>query len=204
MSPSSGKIVGFAGSLSQPSRTRALVQAAVDGASDRYSLESEVFDLLDLAPSLGAAKRLSDLAPGAMAVARSIVSADALVLGSPVYKGSYGGLFKHLFDLLDPACLAGRPVLLCATGGGARHALVIEHQLRPLLGFFEALTLPTGVYAADSDFRDGALVDGPTCDRLNRGIAQLAPFFNATDQHGRLSDWQEEAASFASSSRAAE
>jgi FMN reductase len=108
-----------------------------------------------------------------------LVSADALVLGSPVYKGSYAGLFKHLLDLLDPLSLVGKPVLLVATGGGPRHALVIEHQLRPLLGFFEAQTLATGVYASDSDFRDGALVSELLLERLDRAVEQFAPFLSA-------------------------
>ncbi|MFD1810195.1 NAD(P)H-dependent oxidoreductase [Gemmobacter lanyuensis] len=92
------------------------------------------------------------MAATARAALEVILSADALVVASPVYKGSYTGLFKHLIDLIDPAALQGKPVLLAATGGGDRHALVIEHQLRPLFGFFEAQTLPTGVYAADRDF----------------------------------------------------
>ena len=100
-----------------------------------------------------------------------MLSADALVLASPVYKGSYCGLFKHLFDLLDPLSLAGKPVLLGATGGGPRHALVIEHQLRPLLGFFEAQTLATGIYAADRTSSTGLVASAP---RLNGWTARSA------------------------------
>ena len=79
-------------------------------------------------------------------------AADALIVGSPVYKGSYTGLFKHLFDFVEPEALAGKPVILTATGGGPRHALVVEHSLRPLFGFFTALTIPTAIYASDQDF----------------------------------------------------
>ena len=166
-------VIGIVGSLSRPSRTRALVELAVSRACARFAAEGETFDLTDLGPSLGASPRLSDLAPKAREMVDLMVAADALVVGSPVYKGSYTGLFKHLFDLLDPAALAGKPVLLTATGGGDRHALVIEHHLRPLFGFFEAATLPTGVYAADRDFANGELVSDLTLDRLDRAVAQL-------------------------------
>lgn len=169
-------IVGFAGSLSKPSRTRALVEAAVDRAATRFGLDGEVFDLLTFAPSLGTAARLADLDPAARWAVDTLLDADALVLASPVYKGSYGGLFKHLLDLLDPLSLIGKPVLLGATGGGPRHALVIEHQLRPLLGFFEAQTLATGIYAADSDFVDGAVATPAAIERLDRAVGQFAPF----------------------------
>ncbi len=169
-------IVGIAGSLSRPSRTRALVDLAVSGARRRFDRSGATFDLNDFGPSLGSAARLADLAPEARALVDALLAADALVVASPVYKGSYSGLLKHLFDLLDPVALAGKPVLLAATGGGDRHALVIEHHLRPLFGFFEAATLPTGVYAADRDFADGALVAGLTRERLDRAIAQFDPF----------------------------
>ena len=62
---------------------------------------------------------------------RQIESADALIVATPVYRGSYTGLFKHLFDLVDHEALIGTPVLLAATGGSDRHSLVIDHQFGP-------------------------------------------------------------------------
>ena len=174
-----GIITGLAGSTSRPSRSRALVEAAVDRVGRRFRLPGQVFDLNDLGPSLGASAKLSDLAPVARSAVEAILAADALVVASPVYKGSYTGLFKHLFDLLDPAALVGKPVLLCATGGGDRHALVIEHHLRPLFGFFEAAALPTGVYAADRDFADGRPASAQLLDRLDRAVAQFDPYLVA-------------------------
>ncbi|WP_342665157.1 NAD(P)H-dependent oxidoreductase [Kaistia granuli] len=103
----------------------------------------------------------------------AILDADALVVASPVYKGSYLGLFKHLFDLIDPKQLAGKPVILGATGGSERHALVIEHQLRPLFGFFNTQIVPTGLYATEKDFDDGAV--GPALsERIGVAASQLA------------------------------
>ena len=141
------RIVGLSGNLTRPSKTRALVEAIVGRVAGRFDATGVVFDLRDFAPSLGNATRRIDLDPDADRALAAVTDADLLVVASPVYKGSYTGLFKHLFDLLEPGCLAGKPVLLAATGGGDRHALVIEHQLRPLFGFFEAATLGTGVYA---------------------------------------------------------
>ena len=146
-------------------------------AAARFDLQGAVFDLSDIGPSLGQAGKLSDLAEFSKAAVATILSADALVIASPVYKGSYSGLFKHLFDLLDPVSLAGKPILLAATGGGDRHALIIEHQLRPLFGFFEAQTLATGVYASDTDFAAGQPVAPALLTRLDRAVDQFAPWF---------------------------
>lgn len=171
-------IIGLSGNLDRPSKTRALVQTVVSTAASQFETAGTIFDLADFGPSLGTARRISDLDSSARAALDIVLSADALVVGSPVYKGSYTGLFKHLFDLIDPLALAGKPVLLSATGGGDRHALVIEHQLRPLFGFFEAQALPTGLYAADRDFTDGQPTSPALLDRLERAVSQLAPFFD--------------------------
>lgn len=172
-------ITGFAGSFSAPSRSRTLVETAVGLAAARYGAKSHVFDLNDLGPSLGHARSLGDLEPEALEHISALLRADALVIASPVHKGSYSGLFKHVFDLLDPGLLTGKPVLLAAVGGGDRHALVIEHHLRPLFGFFEANTLATGVYASDRDFAGTKLADETTRARLVRAVNQFTPFLTS-------------------------
>jgi FMN reductase len=105
---------------------------------------------------------------------RAIESADLIVAATPVYKGSYTGLFKHLFDLLDPDALVGRPVLLAANGGSDRHALVVDHQVRPLFAFFRALTLPSAVYASENDFDGYTLRSGALLARIDEAVHQAA------------------------------
>ena len=172
------RIVGFSGSFSSPSRTRALVDLAVSRSARRFGCAAASYEIADLQPSLGQAQSADQLDPLPRAILDAILSADALVVGTPVYKGSFTGLFKHLIDLIDPTALAGKPVLLTATGGGDRHALVIEHQLRPLFGFFEAASLPTGVYAGGADFRDGQPASDALLTRLDRAVEQFAPWLS--------------------------
>jgi FMN reductase len=176
------QLVGIVGSLGRPSKTKELVNVIAGRAAATFGLTSVVYDLDDHGPSLGQARSLADLDPAARAIVERLVSADALIVGSPVYKGSYTGLFKHLFDLIEPDALAGKPVLLSATGGGEKHALVIEHQLRPLFGFFEAATLPTGVYASGADFASGVPASPPLLARIDRAVAQFAPWLAVTSR----------------------
>lgn len=168
------RIVGFSGSPRRPSKTRSLVETvAAEVARDRQA-RLDIFDLSDAGPGLGAALQRQDLTLPAARIIDAIEQADALIVGTPVYKGAYAGLFKHAFDLVDPRALAGKPVLLTATGGGLRHALVVEHTLRPLFGFFEALTVPTAVYASDADFVDGQLAEAGVLARVSTAAQQLA------------------------------
>ncbi|EHL24530.1 hypothetical protein KYG_02287 [Acidovorax sp. NO-1] len=105
----------------------------------------------------------------------AVEQADVLVVATPVYRGSYTGLFKHFFDLIHQDALIDTPVLLAATGGSERHALVIDHQLRPLFSFFQARTLPLGVYATDKDFVDQRLRDEALLDRARLAVRRALP-----------------------------
>jgi FMN reductase len=109
------------------------------------------------------------LPPAVLDAHELLASADLLVVGSPVYKASYTGLFKHFLDILEPSRLRGKVAILAATGGSDRHALVLEHQFRPLLGFFEINTVPAGVYVSDGDLAiEQALRLLPAPARLTR------------------------------------
>jgi FMN reductase len=174
-----GKLVGFVGSSNRPSRSRALVELVADYAAAQYDLEAAIYDINDLGASLGNARRWDDLDVEAQAILRQITEADVLIVGTPTYKGSFTGIFKHAIDLIDPGALLGAPVILTATGGGDRHALIVEHQLRPLFGFFQAHTLPTAVYATDRDFVDYRLVSDPVRQRARQAVAELKPFVGA-------------------------
>lgn len=151
------RVVAVSGSLHEPSKTTALVRAIAEAVAERAEVEFELIELTEIGPSLAGALRRDQLPASVEEKLVTIEAADLLIVGSPVYRASFTGLFKHLFDFVGQYELVGKPVLLAATGGGERHALMIEHQLRPLFSFFQALTLPLGVYASDTDF-DGYVI----------------------------------------------
>lgn len=150
-------IVGICGSQGEKSRTRLLVKAIADAVARAPGWRAELFDLSGIGQALGAASGRVPAVPELDRIWTAIETCDALIVGSPTYKASYAGLLKHLFDLMDMKALAGRPVAVCATGKAPQHALMIEHQMKPLFGFFAARVVPTGIYATDLDFlSDGA------------------------------------------------
>lgn len=167
-------LVTVSGNLGARSRTRALIDAVADKIAERADIVRTDITVGELAPELGALIDPSAIPPKVAAAIAAISQADLLVVGTPVYKGSYTGLFKHLFDFIDPNALAGLPVVLTATGGTPRHALVIEHQLRPLFGFFRAHTAPTGVFALDSEFSDYRLTGHETAARVDQAAQEAA------------------------------
>lgn len=177
ISPSSPplRVVGVSGSLHAPSRTTALVRTLLSTVQERISAETELIEVAALGAGFAGALDRADVAPEVEIALRAIESADLLIVASPVYRASFTGLFKHLFDFVGQYALIGTPVLLAATGGGERHALIIDHQLRPLFGFFQALTLPRGVYASDGDFTDHELTSPDILRRTAQAVDGALP-----------------------------
>lgn len=100
----------------------------------------------------------------------AVRSADGVIAVTPIYNGSYSGLFKLFFDSLDEGALAGRPVLMAATGGTARHSLAIDHAMLPMFYYLKALPAPHPVFAATKDW-------GTTGGKLERRTARAAQAF---------------------------
>ncbi|CAO4177920.1 FMN reductase [Methylorubrum aminovorans] len=177
------RIVAFSGNTHRPSRTRTLVEAVAAELSRQRPIDLKVYDLVDAGTGIAVASRSALPLPAARIV-EAIETADALIVGSPVYKGSYAGLFKHLIDFVSPEALIGKPVVLTATGGGPRHALVVEHSLRPLFGFFSAQTAPTAVYAGDTEISEGRVADALVRERVAQAAAELARLLDVAQGAG--------------------
>lgn len=169
------RLVAVSGGLQRPSKSAALAEHLLDLIADEVPCEQHLVELGQLAPQLAGAvwrSQLPDTVERELAV---VEQADILVVTTPVYRGSYTGLFKHFFDFIHQDALIDKPVLLAANGGSERHALMIDHQLRPLFSFFQARTLPLGIYATDKDFADYRLQDEALIERARLAVERALP-----------------------------
>lgn len=179
-------LVAVSGSLHSPSKTTVLVReilaefAVALAAQPGVEVETHLIELGEIGPEFSGALRRDELSPTAEAAIRRIESATLLIVASPVYRASFTGLFKHVFDFVGQYSLIDKPVLLAATGGSDRHALIIEHQFRPLFSFFQALTLPIGVYASDGDFVDYRIASPQLRERIAQAVQRGAPVVRGT------------------------
>ncbi|ACT51190.1 MULTISPECIES: FMN reductase [Methylovorus] len=170
------KVTAVAGSTSRPSRTLTLVEEIAERLGKHLPIELKLIELGELGPDLGASLNYDSIKPAVRKAIDDIESADVLIFATPVYRGSYTGLLKHLFDLVHYESLIDVPVLLAATGGSLRHSLVIEHQLRPMFSFFQSLTLPVGVYAIESEFTNYKISNEALDKRIDLAIERALPF----------------------------
>jgi FMN reductase len=176
---STRKLTVVSAGLSRPSSTRLLADqlAAATGRALRDLGEQstpEVIEVRDHARDL--TNHLLTGFPSAdlgHALDR-VVAADGLIAVTPIFNASYSGLFKSFFDVVEPDALAGKPVLLAATGGTARHSLALEHALRPLFAYLRAVTVPTAVYAAAEDWGAGSSTTRGLAERVERAAGELA------------------------------
>jgi FMN reductase len=166
-------VIGLSGSVRNPSRTSALVRMTLAAIDSRLGTDGHLIQMAEAAPLIFSALTRADAGASAEAIIRSVESADILVVATPVYRASYTGALKHLFDLVSPEALIGKPVVLAATGGSPLHGLVTEHQLRPLLSFFGALTVPCAIYASETDFDGFSLISTPVIERIDRAADEV-------------------------------
>ncbi|MFJ8541165.1 CE1759 family FMN reductase [Streptomyces sp. NPDC093586] len=166
------RLVVVSAGLSVPSSTRLLADRLAAATAAQAPAEVRVVELRDLAVEI--AHTFTNGFPGRelSAAFDAVRAADGLIVVTPVFSASYSGLFKSFFDALgatEQDALAGKPVLIAATGGTARHSLVLDHALRPLFAHLKAVVVPTGVYAASEDWGAEGL-DG----RIERAAGELA------------------------------
>lgn len=168
------QLVAVSSGTSEPSTTRMMADRASQAVIEHLAQAGH-----------RCAVQVIELAPIAAEVAESLVSglrteavqdainklavADAIIVSAPVYKAGLSGLFKSFVDLLDNDLLIAKPVLLTATAGSTRHAMVVDDHLRPLFAFLRALAAPTSLFAAPNDWGSADLGK-----RIYRAAGELA------------------------------
>ena len=165
--------------LSVPSSTRLLadrLSAATVAALRERGVDAtvEVVELREHARDL-ADNLVTGFPTGNLRTALDTVAgADGLIAVTPIFSASYSGLFKTFFVVVDRDALTGKPVLVGATAGTARHSLALEHALRPLFAYLRAVVTPTGVFAAAEDWAGGDGTSPALAQRIERAADELA------------------------------
>ena len=180
MATRSRSLVVVSAGLSQPSATRLLADRLTAAAERGLRAEgvepvTQVIELREHAQDLVNHLLTGFPAPPLEAAIRVVQLADGLIAVTPIFSASYSGLYKMFFDLMERDGLAGKPVLLGATGGTARHSLALEHASRPLFAYLNAATVPTAVYAAAEDWGQSDVpADAGLATRIDRAARELA------------------------------
>lgn len=187
MTPASSTIVVVHAGTSDPSSTKLLadqIAARVGStAGERHiPVEIQTIELRSLATDIAAALVTGHMSDALAEAQTALGSAAGIIASTPIYKAGASGLFTSFFQVLDNDLLIGKPVILAATAGSARHALVIDDQLRSLFAYLRTLPVPTSLFAAPDDWNS---------TDLGRRISRAATEFVllvASDFSGQVRD----------------
>jgi FMN reductase len=188
----------ISGGLRDPSSTRLLadrLEASVrtELAALDLEAESEFVELRPLGRPIMDAMLTGLVGPTLESAFEIVANADGVIAVTPAFNASYSGLFKSFFDVLPPESLTDMPVLIGATGGTERHSFVLEHSLRPMFSYLQAIVSPTGVYAATEDF--GAGQGAALGQRIAKAAADYARLMHSCGAHQRRDIFAEELSS---------
>jgi len=176
MSTERFRLVGVSAGASDPSSTRLLADRAADHVkllADRrgHAVTVSVIELREIAADITTALVSQLVTPKLRQAITALGEADGIIAATPVYKAGPSGLFTSFFGVLDNDLLIGKPVVLAATAGTARHALVADDQMRPMFAYLRTMTAPTSLFAAPEDWSDPAL--NTRIDRAGRELVLL-------------------------------
>src|SRR5580692_989444 len=155
-------LVVVSAGTSDPSSTRMLADRTAQRVAARAeqrgaTVRTRVIDLRELATDITTALTSQLITPKLQQAVDVLGAADGIVAAAPVYKAGPSGLFTSFFHVLDNDLLIGKPAVLAATAGTARHALVVDDQMRPLFAYLRTLPVPTSLFAAPEDWADPSL-----------------------------------------------
>jgi FMN reductase len=156
------KLAVVSAGTGDPSATRLLADRTADRAAALATGHGNTvtvsdIELREISADISTALVSQLITPKLQHVVDILGEADGIIAAAPVYKAGPSGLFTSFFHVLDNDLLIGKPVVLAATAGTARHALVADDQMRPLLAYLRTLTAPTSLFAAPEDWSDPAL-----------------------------------------------
>jgi FMN reductase len=167
------RLVVVSAGTSDPSSTRLLADRAAERAvalatQHGNAVTVGVIELREIAADISTALTTQLITPKLQQAITVLGEADGVIAAAPVYKAGPSGLFTSFFGVLDNDLLIAKPVVLAATAGTARHALVADDQMRPMFAYLRTMTAPTSLFAAPEDWSDPALAT-----RIDRAALEL-------------------------------
>lgn len=150
-------------------KTNIATTKAMDILTEQYpEAVGTMIDLADYDMTFSDGRNYFEYEGDTKYVAETIMEADAIVIGTPIFQASIPATLKNVFDLLPVNALQGKVASIIVTAGSAKHYLIAEQQLKPILSYMKAHIVPTYVFIEEADFLRTEIVNDDIHFRLNR------------------------------------
>lgn len=162
------KIIGISGSI-VGSKTRIAVERVLNKIKEVHSdIEVELIDMKEYQLVFSDGRDYRDYTGDTKNILEKIMAADGFIIGTPTFQASIPGTLKNLFDLLPMDAFRDKVVGIVSTAGSAKHYLVVEQQLKPILTYMLALVVPKYVFIEEKHFHQKEIINDEIILRLNR------------------------------------
>jgi len=162
------KIVGLSGSK-VGSKTRTAMNYTLKVASEKYpEADITLIDLAEFDVQFSDGRNYWEYDGDTKYVTETIIAADAIIIGTPVFQASIPGTLKNIFDLLPVNAFRDKVVSMLVTAGTPKHYLVVEQQLKPILAYMKAQIVQTYVFIEEKDFYRNEITNDDVLFRIER------------------------------------
>lgn len=175
------KLVGLSGSM-VGSKTRTAMDHALTILHEKHpEIEVELIDLADYDVQFSDGRNFLEYDGDTGYVAQTIMEADIVLVGTPIFQASIPAPLKNIFDLLPEEAFVDKVVGMIVTAGSPKHYLVVEQQLKPILAYMKATMVQSYVFVEEKDYYRKAITNDDVLFRMERLIEDLVSLYNAYD-----------------------
>ncbi|HLX37022.1 MAG TPA: NADPH-dependent FMN reductase [Candidatus Binataceae bacterium] len=161
-------LLAIVGAVTPPGRLLNATTAMLTGAREAHpDLSTHLINLADRKIAFADGRSPEAYGDDTAATVKMVGDTDAVIIASPIYRGSITGALKNLLDHVPVEGLMGKPVAIIAMGATTHHYLGVDWHLRDILAWFGAMVAPTSVYLSSADFVDGKISEGARGEMLS-------------------------------------
>ncbi len=162
------KIVGLSGSI-VGSKTRTAMDYTIKAVTNKYpDTEVTLIDLAEYNVQFSDGRNYLEYDGDTKYIAQTLMEADAIIIGTPIFQASIPATLKNVFDLLPENSFRDKVVSMLVTAGSPKHYLIAENQLKPILGYMKAQIVQTYVFIEEEDFYRKEISNDDVLFRIDR------------------------------------
>lgn len=180
----SGSIIG-----SKTQTTMKLIQNKI--MEQHPNDEVTLIDLKVLSVEFSDGRNYLDYSGDTLYVAKTLMEADLIFIGSPTFQASIPATLKNVFDLLPQGAFEQKIIGIAMTAGSPKHFLVAEMQLKPIINYMKGNLVTNYVFIEEKDFHQATIMSDDVLFRIDKLIEDAIVL---TKAYQRV--WQEQEESY--------
>nr|WP_286168760.1 NAD(P)H-dependent oxidoreductase [Roseburia sp. 1XD42-34] len=163
------KLVGVAGSLVGEKTSQAVHDVLLAARRVDKQIETELMDLKEYDVEFVKGAPLAYYNKDTWKVVNTVLAADMIVFGSPIYQASISGALKNLLDHFPVDAFKSKVTGIVTTAGSDKHFLVSEYQLKPILAYLKGIIPTCSVFINNDCFNDdNEIIDQDVKERIGK------------------------------------